>query len=312
MDKINLQRILQQNFKGLKVYIDFLKHHTSIKIGGSALIAEPKYQTQIVKLVDFCNKNNINFFVLGNGSNILAGDNVRSLIIKLSSYKKAVAKGNRIICQSGASLFKICSLAGEKGLTGLEQLYGIPGSIGGAVYMNAGSFGREIKDIIKSVSFTDGKRIYKYSQKNLGFCYRKSMFFNTKYVITKVELILQLSDIKSVMEGSKLFFNKKKDSQPYNLPSAGSIFKRPDNDYAGRLIENSGLKGKRIGGAEISQKHAGFIVNIKDATFLDVKKLIRLIKATVFKKFGIILSLEIIIIGEKDENLGRLSHPHNL
>lgn len=312
MDKINLLQILKQEFKNLKVFIDDLKNHTSIKIGGSAIIAEPKFQTQIIKLVDFCNKNKIDFFVLGNGSNVLAGNKIRSLIIKLCSFKKVVVKENIITCSSGASLFKICSVASTKGLSGLEPLYGIPGSIGGAVYMNAGSFGREIKDLVKSVTFTDGKKIYKYSQKKLGFCYRKSMFFNTKYVITKVELILQQSDIKTVMENCKAFFNKKKESQPYNFPSAGSVFKRPPNDFAGRLIENSGLKSKKIGGAEISEKHAGFIVNVKDATFLDVKKLIRLIKATVFKKFGIILTLEIIIIGEKDENLGRLSHPYDI
>lgn len=312
MDKINLLQILKQEFKNLKVFIDDLKNHTSIKIGGSAIIAEPKFQTQIIKLVDFCNKNKIDFFVLGNGSNVLAGNKIRSLIIKLCSFKKVVVKENIITCSSGASLLKICSVASTKGLSGLEPLYGIPGSIGGAVYMNAGSFGREIKDLVKSVTFTDGKKIYKYSQKNLGFCYRKSMFFNTKYVITKVEMILQQSDIKTVMENCKAFFYKKKESQPYNFPSAGSVFKRPPNDFAGRLIENSGLKSKKIGGAEISEKHAGFIVNVKDATFLDVKKLIRLIKATVFKKFGIILTLEIIIIGEKDENLGRLSHPYDI
>lgn len=278
-----------------RLYYDYLSNHTTFKIGGKAKIFEPK---NVKELQDFV-VNNKNYFVLGNGSNILCGNHIKVNIIKTTNLDNIYKIGNVVCVESGVSLFKLIGYCIKNGLSGLEPLYGIPGTIGGAVYMNAGSFGVEIGDFVTSIDYIDnmGKKHKKIKPK---FSYRKSFFTGRSCVITMVRLKLRKACSDCIALRCRSFLLKKKSAQPYELPSAGSVFKRQNDIVAPILIEKCGLKGLKIGGAMVSNKHCGFIVNLGNAKFIDVKKIICKIQKTVFKKFGIILTREIVVIGEKD------------
>lgn len=284
----NINLITNKSFKDL----------TTFKIGGKIkYLIEIKEINILLKILQLCKEYNIKYFILGQGSNILASDKVcKTLILKISlDYLKV--RDNKIICGAGVNLFKINDIAIKNSLTGLEWSFGIPGTIGGAVKMNAGSFGGEIKDVVECVYYTDGVKIYKKQNSSLSFDYRKSFFTFNNFVILKV--VLSLKKGKQILIKNKCFLNyeNRRKTQPYNLPSAGSVFKRPQNEFAPVLIERCKLKGLRCGGAEISSKHCGFIVNFNNqAKFQQVLKLISKIKKTVLKKFDIILQEEIIIL----------------
>lgn len=284
----NINLITNKSFKDL----------TTFKIGGKIkYLIEIKEINILLKILQLCKEYNIKYFILGQGSNILVSDKVcKTLILKISlDYLKV--RDNKIICGAGVNLFKINDTAIKNSLTGLEWSFGIPGTIGGAVKMNAGSFGGEIKDVVECVYYTDGVKIYKKQNSSLSFDYRKSFFTFNNFVILKV--VLSLKKGKQILIKNKCFLNyeNRRKTQPYNLPSAGSVFKRPQNEFAPVLIERCKLKGLRCGGAEISSKHCGFIVNFNNqAKFQQVLKLISKIKKTVLKKFDIILQEEIIIL----------------
>jgi len=291
--------LLKQNIKNLVVRSDLtFKDLTTFKIGGKIkYLIEVTQVNTLIKILALTNKYNVPYIILGQGSNILASDkDCNKLVLKMCLYDFKIIK-NKIICGAGLNLFKINHLAIKNNLSGLEWSYGIPGSIGGAVKMNAGSFGGEIKDVVSCVYYTDGKKIYKKNNKALNFAYRQSFFSFNNFVILKVVILLKSGESSQI---EKLCFEnlkKRQNSQPYNLPSAGSVFKRPNGEFAPVLIERCKLKGLRCGGAEISNKHCGFIVNYNYcATFNQVFKLITKIKKTVLKKFDIILNEEIIII----------------
>ena len=278
------------------IYEDKLSNHTTFKIGGLAKIFQPR---NLDELKQFLIENKKKYFVLGNGSNILAGNYIKPIIIKTNLLDKIYKKGNIVCVESGVNLFRLIKFCADNGLSGLEALYGIPSSVGGAIYMNAGSFGTEIGQFVTSVDYLDSNGIL-HKKIKPKFSYRNSFFTNKNYVITMVRLKLLKDTPDNICKKCEYYFNLKKAKQPYNYPSAGSVFKRVEDVGAPIFIEKAGLKGLKIGGAMISDKHCGFVINVNNAKFNDVKQIICKIKKTVLKKFGIILTREIVVIGDKN------------
>lgn len=277
-----------------------MKNHTSFKIGGIAdEFCAASGKEEIAELINYAKEKDIPYFVMGNGSNILVSDKgIRGLVIKISgNFSEYEISGNIIRAESGALLSTLAKAAQKAGLSGMEFAGGIPGTLGGAVYMNAGAYGGEMSGIVKSVTYLKSGEIKKIDN-GFGFGYRKSIFADLGAVVLEAELELTKGnpeEIKAKMEDYKI---RRTEKQPLNLPSAGSVFKRPEGHFAGRLIEDAGLKGFRIGGAEVSEKHAGFIVNTGGATADDVLALIKYIQKTVKEKFNVELETEVKIVGD--------------
>lgn len=278
-----------------------LKEYTTFKIGGnSRIMLEPKTQQHIKDIVDICYKNDLPYFVLGKGSNLLISDNgIDKAVILLSSNFSSIIKLDEttIECDAGASLASVCTFAKNNSLSGLEFAFGIPGTIGGAVYMNAGAYGGEMSEVVLEVDYLTADGVLKTVTKpNLNFSYRHSFFSDNNYIITKIRLALKKGNIDDISNQMLDFLQRRKDKQPLDYPSAGSTFKRPNGSYASMLIDQCGLKGKCVGGAMVSQKHAGFVINYQNASFNDVIDLIDLIKKEVFEKTGFALEPEVHII----------------
>ena len=293
-------QILKDRIKNLKVITNkSFKDLTTFKIGGKILcLVEVDEIGVLLKVIKLAKEFKKPYLVVGAGSNILASDKTCKKVVIKISFNEIKLRDNELICGAGVKLFALNNFAIKNCLSGLEWSFGIPGSLGGAVKMNAGSFGGEIKDVVRCVYYTDGEKIYKKDNKSLEFAYRKSFFSNNDYIILKIVLVLKKINNKEKIE--KLCFEnyeKRRNLQPYNLPSAGSVFKRPQEDvFVPVLIEKCSLKGFKIGGAQVSKKHCGFIVNLNgNAKFSNVLKIINKIKKTVFKNCGIILQEEIII-----------------
>lgn len=272
--------------------------HTSFKIGGPAdrflRIADAAALSAALRAL---REAAVPYFVLGNGSNLLVPDEgLRGAVLALEGSFKAVelTGSGRLLCGSGASLASICAFARSNALTGLEFAWGIPGSLGGALYMNAGAYGGEMKQVVSRVWFLepDGTSA-SLAGEALCFGYRTSAFTNTKRVITKAELLLESGAEAEITAKMDDLMQRRKSKQPVELPSAGSVFKRPAGHFAGSLIESCGLKGCAVGGACVSEKHAGFIVNRGGATCADVEKLIEHIQETVLRETGVQLEPEI-------------------
>jgi len=278
--------------------------HTSFKIGGTSdVFAVPESKDALKCLIKRAKEEQIPVTVIGAGSNLLVSDKgIRGITIKIATgLTKAYVKDDFIYADSGVSLAKIASLALKNSLTGFEFASGIPGTLGGAVYMNAGAYGGEMKDVVVKSEYLDEKaNIKTIIGDSHEFGYRSS-FFHSKddLVILSSEIKLQKGDKKEIEEKMADLNQRRKDKQPLNFPSAGSAFKRPEGYFAAKLIEDAGLKGKSVGGAQVSEKHSGFIINTGSATAEDVLGLLRLVKETVFEKFGVILTPEIKFIGEK-------------
>ena len=280
-----------------------LKKYTSFKIGGKAdLFTIPDSLEKLKIIFELAVKCDIPVTVIGNGSNLLVSDlGIRGLVIKIAEgFNDITVKGNKITCGAGAMLSKICKTALEHSLSGIEFAYGIPGSAGGAAFMNAGAYDGEMKDVLISCThITRNGEIGKFSKDQLNLSYRSSIYSELDYVILSLELELIKGNKTEIEAKMADFMQRRIDKQPINLPSAGSVFKRPPGNFAGTLIEKAELKGFSIGGAMVSEKHSGFIVNYNNkATCKDVLNLIEHIKKTVFKKFGINLECEIKKIGE--------------
>ncbi len=281
-----------------------MSKHTSFKIGGlTDVLLLPKTKLELISLITICKQNNFPFYIIGNGSNLLVTDKgFRGIIIKIAeNYSKIEVSNNTITCEAGALLSTLANTALEHELAGLEFAAGIPGTVGGAVCMNAGAYDGEIKDAVVSAEVLkqDGT-VAVLTNEQLEFGYRTSIIQKMQdSVLLSATFCLKHGNkeqIKSKMEELK---RKRKERQPLELPSAGSTFKRPKGYYAGKLIMDCGLKGYRIGGAEVSKKHCGFIVNAKNATAKDVLDLIKHVKTVVLEKFNIELEEEIKIIGEQ-------------
>ena len=278
-----------------------MKNHTSFKIGGPAkLFIEPKTEKELSGVLKKCREDEIEYIVVGNGSNLLVSDEgLEKPVIKLSGdfEKIELLDGTTVRAGAGASLASLCRFALQNSLSGLEFAFGIPGSVGGAAFMNAGAYGGEMKDVVFSCEHIDenGEKGV-LSKEQLGFSYRKSAYGENGFVVTNVTFKLQKGEKGAIEEKMNDLLGRRKDKQPLSFPSAGSVFKRPEGYFAGALIEQCGLKGKTIGGAQVSEKHAGFIINVGSATCKDVKDLIEFCQKTVFDKFGVTLETEIKMI----------------
>lgn len=280
--------------------------HTTFRVGGKADIYIKINNIEELKFIqNFVKINNIDLTILGNGSNVLVKDNgIRGITIVLAGLNKIEIEENeddKIICNVGAGV-KLGMLSGvlqKKGITGFEFASGIPGTIGGAIRMNAGAYGSEIKDIIKEVTYLDEEgNIKTIPNEQLDFSYRHSRFKEEKKIIIEAKLKLEKGNSQEIKKKIEELRIKREEKQPVDMPSAGSTFKRGNNFISAALIDEAGLKGYAIGGAQVSKKHAGFIVNTGNATATDIQNLIDYIIKVVYEKFGKVLELEIEIIGE--------------
>lgn len=282
-------------------YDEPLKSHTTFKIGGNCIaLIEPREISDIIEAVKICRKNNIKFFVIGNGSNLLVSDEgYNGVIIKLKSeFSKIEVEGDYLIVNSGAKLSEVYTVAYENSLTGFEFASGIPGTIGGAIYMNAGAYGGEMKDIVESVEVLDLDNFELRELKNeeLEFSYRKSIIQRRNYIVTTIKLKLQKGNKEKINAVYEDLRERRNSKQPLNFGSAGSTFKRPEGHFASKLIEDAGLKGYHINDAWVSEKHSGFIVNKGNASFKEVMELIEYVQKVVFEKFGVKLETEVRIL----------------
>lgn len=279
-----------------------MSRHTTFRIGGNAdYFLTPENEEQLKKLLIYIKTEKIPYFILGNGSNLLVGDKgIRGAVICLyKKMDKVEAEGEFLTAQCGALLSKTASVAMKAQLTGFEFASGIPGTVGGAVYMNAGAYGFELKDIIDKVRYIDSDgEIKELSGTDERFGYRKSPFTDSECVVIGCRFKLKKGSLEDIKEMTRDFTTRRVTKQPLDKPSAGSVFKRPEGYFAGALIEEANLKGHTIGGAQVSEKHAGFIINTGTATARDVLDLIEYIKETVLKCSGVELEPEIKTVGE--------------
>lgn len=297
--KESLANELRRSFPGLIVREnESMKAHSSFRIGGNAdVFLEPSSETEIAMLFKYLHEKDISPVIIGNGTNILVHDEgVRGVVIHVGSAVGAIrAEGNTLSCGAGITLAKLAVYAKEHGLSGLEFAHGIPGTLGGAVMMNAGAYGGEMKDVVKSVRYVD-EYGNTFETKELEFGYRKSRFTNSVSLIMNAKICLIEDDPVVIQARMRELWEKRNSSQPLDKPSAGSTFKRPHNGFAAAMIEGAGLKGYTIGGAQVSEKHAGFIINTGNATFSDVIKLMEQVKAVVYQKYQVELEPEVRII----------------
>jgi UDP-N-acetylmuramate dehydrogenase len=298
------QKIFKEKFPEYTLfYNEPLANHTSFKIGGPAdLLFFPRQLEELMTMLELCRSEEISYEIIGKGSNLLVRDKgVRGVVIKLSEFNLYTEiEGKKIIAGSGNNITNLALLAKDKGLSGLEFAYGIPGTLGGAVVMNAGAYGGEMQDIVRTIRVLDDEgRLFKIEGEELGFSYRKSVFQHKNWIAIDVEMEMQLESQEKIKSKMEDYLFRRQDKQPLSYPSAGSTFKRPEGYYAGALIEQAGLKGERVGQAQVSPKHAGFIINLGQATAEDVLNLMELVQQTVEHKFGVKLVPEVKVIGEK-------------
>ena len=280
--------------------------HISFRVGGCAdYYVNCTDRKELSSLLSFLTEEGVPHMLIGNGSNLLFRDSgYRGVIIHLEGeFQDCEVQGDTVIAGSGKLLSSVSSLAAKSGLAGMEFASGIPGSIGGAIYMNAGAYGGEMKDIVTRVWLMspDGKEETVRTGTEMEFAYRNSCLQRTGEIVTKVELKLQPEDAEAIQARIAELTEKRVQKQPVNYPSAGSTFKRPAEGYAAALIQESGLKGVSVGGAEVSEKHSGFIINKGGATATDVLQLMELVEKKVYEDSGIHLEPEVRIIGEEDE-----------
>ncbi|WP_336760032.1 UDP-N-acetylmuramate dehydrogenase [Paenibacillus sp. USHLN196] len=278
-----------------------LKEHTYIKIGGNAdILVHPTTIDEIKKIVEIANIHQLPLTVIGKGSNVIIKDGgIRGVTISLSHFDQVNVTEDNIIAQSGADIIDVSRLALDHSLTGLEFACGIPGSTGGALYMNAGAYGGQVADVVKraTVINKDGA-VVEIARDEMKFGYRNSLFKMDHYIILEAEFELQKGNKEEIASKMKELTFLRESKQPLEFPSCGSVFKRPEGHFAGKLIQDCNLQGTRIGGAEISMKHAGFIVNVDHATAQDYMDLIHFIQQKVYDTFHVELETEVIFLGE--------------
>lgn len=285
-------------------YNESMKKHTTMKVGGNAkVLVEPKTVEEIKEIIEYAKANNMDYYLLGKGSNLVVSDDgIDGIVIKISSkFADVKVSGNEIYATAGVSMPYISILAKENSLSGFEFASGIPGTIGGGVKMNAGAYGGEICDIVKEITYLDENgKIKTINKDEAKFGYRDSIFKrNSKLVILSATFKLEYGDKEKIEELMKKNNESRRSKQPIEMPSAGSVFKRPEGHFVGPMIIECGMQGYSIGGAEVSKKHAGFIVNKGNATCKDILELIDEIKKKVYEKFQVNLEVEIQFIGGK-------------
>ena len=278
-----------------------LSHYTFTKTGGPAdLLAFPKSIAEIQQLLAYAKDNNLPLTFIGNASNLIVKDGgIRGLVIILTAMKKIEAHGNLVTADAGARLIDTTEAAYQAGLTGMEFAAGIPGSVGGAVFMNAGAYGGEVKDCLQSATvLTRTGELKTYTNAEMHFSYRHSLVQTNGDIVVKATFGLRPGNLVAIREQMDNLNAQRAAKQPLEYPSCGSVFKRPVGHFVGPMIQKAGLQGHIIGGAQISTKHAGFIVNIGGATATDYMNMIHLVQKTVAEKFDVQLEPEVRIIGE--------------
>lgn len=282
-----------------------LSRYTTFRIGGpAAVLVLPENAVQFESAAAFLLKENMPYFLLGNGSNLLFSDEGFHGVVLLAALKQPeitlLTEDYAIKAESGATLSSACAFARDSGLSGLEFAFGIPGTVGGAVYMNAGAYGGQISDVFHSAEYLDETGVRRVvTREEIGFAYRKSFFSGKRLPILSVTFKLFPGDRDEISLKMKNFYERRKQKQPLEYPSAGSVFKRPEGAFAGALIEQCGLKGEAVGGAMVSEKHAGFIINTGGATCKDVSRLIAHIQDTVKAQTGYSLECEVMRVGKE-------------
>lgn len=278
-----------------------MSNHIHFKVGGPVdILLIPSKVRQVVETLKICKNENIPYFIIGNGSNLLVKDGgIRGVVIKLSNLLSIEVNGNIIKASSGTLLEDVSKKAVENSLTGFEFACGIPGSVGGAVFMNAGAYDGEIKNVIKEAEVLDRDgNIKVLSKEELELGYRTSKVMKDNLVVISATFELTKGDKEKIRERVNELTEKRESKQPLEYPSAGSTFKRPEGYFAGKLIQDAGLKGASLGGAAVSEKHSGFVINKDGATAEDVLNLIAHVQNEVKKQFGVELHTEVRIIGE--------------
>uniref|UniRef100_UPI00403F0C81 UDP-N-acetylmuramate dehydrogenase n=1 Tax=Paenibacillus sp. FSL R5-0341 TaxID=2921636 RepID=UPI00403F0C81 len=278
-----------------------LKNHTFIKIGGNAdILIHPTTIDEITKIVEIANIHQLPLTVIGKGSNVIIKDGgIRGVTISLSHFDQIKVNEDSMIAQSGVDIIDVSRLALEHSLTGLEFACGIPGSTGGALYMNAGAYGGQIADVVERATvITKDGTVLEIPREEMRFGYRNSLFKMDHYIILEAEFGLKKGNKDDIAGKMKELTFLRESKQPLEYPSCGSVFKRPEGHFAGKLIQDCNLQGTRIGGAEISMKHAGFIVNVEHATAQDYMDLIQFIQKKVYDTFQVELETEVIFLGE--------------
>jgi len=279
-----------------------MKKHISFRVGGPAdILVKPTTEKQLSDIIRLIKKESVPYLIIGNGSNLLIKDGgIRGVVIEISNnFNKFEIEGTTIKIQAGALLSVVGKAVLREELKGFEFAAGIPGTLGGALAMNAGAYGGEMKDIVKSVRVmdTDGN-IFEFTNEQMEFEYRRSILSKTDYIVLSTEIELEKGNYDEIKATMLDFTQRRVTKQPLSLPSAGSTFKRPVGQFAGKLIEDSGLRGLTLRGAQVSEKHCGFVVNLGNAKAKDLIELMYVVKSTVNAKFGIMLEEEIKILGE--------------
>ncbi len=280
---------------------ELLSGYTTFKIGGPArLMLFPKTEEMLISVLKYCSDEKVTPFILGNGSNLLISDDgLSGVTVCTEKLDFCEVRGTEIECGAGLLLSKLCTAAQQKALSGLQFAYGIPGSVGGAVFMNAGAYGGEVKDVISSCRVADmSGNVFTLKNEELGFTYRNSAVQKKNLIVLSAVFSLENGDGEKIKREMNETLGKRKSKQPLNFPSAGSAFKRPEGCFAGALIEQCGLKGVRVGDAEVSEKHAGFVINRGNATAKDVLSLLEHIRKTVLSETGVELESEIEYISD--------------
>lgn len=298
----NLRLELEAEFPRASIlYNEMMKNHTSFRVGGPAeIVFLPENIDELKKMLLLCKKNEVNFYVMGNGSNLIVRDGgYRGAIIKLTRLDYIGVEGNCLTAGAGALLSLTSKEALKNELKGMEFSSGIPGSVGGAVTMNAGAYGPEIKDVISSAKLMDCEgNIFSLVNSELELGYRESIVHKKNLIVLEASFILEKGNYNEIKNRMDELNKRRADKQPLSYPSAGSTFKRPEGHFAGKLIEDAGLKGMTIGGAMVSEKHAGFVINYKDASASDVIRLINQVQKIIYKTYDVKLEPEVKIIGE--------------
>lgn len=287
----------------MKVFLkEKMSKHTSFRIGGEAdVFVVPESVEELKLLIKYLRENNIIYYIVGRGTNLLVSDSgLRGCVVNIGKeLSKIKVRGTKLEAEAGAQLIQIADEALNNGLTGFEELSGIPGTIGGAITMNAGAYDRTIDELVISCDvINEDNKIITINKKDLDFSYRHSIIEEKGYIVTKVSLRLTEGNKQDILNKMNQIKTIRQTNQPLEYPSAGSVFKRPENSYASLLIEESGLKGERVGDAQVSEKHSGFIVNLGNATEKDVYKLITKIKKTIKTYYNIDLETEIKMWGK--------------
>lgn len=284
---------------------ELMKDHTTFHIGGVAdIMLLPNTEEEIVNIIKLCQELGRDFFILGGGSNLLVPDEgIRKVVIKLTdNYSNYQIDGNLVSAESGIRLSTLSNKILKASLTGFEFASGIPGTVGGGVYMNAGAYDSEMKNIVTKVRTIDKKgKIHEYSNEEMDFGYRRSYAMDKKQVISKVQFGLQHGEFEQIKAKIEDLTEKRTSKQPLTEYSAGSTFKRPTGYFAGKLIQDAGLKGFSLGNAKVSEKHSGFVINKGDCTYQEMVAFIEEIRRRVYENSGVILEEEVRIIGKNLE-----------